>query len=163
VTSFGTGSILKGALKGVERIAGLARAGHRVEVAEHALKDAVTGAERAIVAAEKHGIELVVGPNASKVDKVIAETLVGNGNITSRVTLSADEALQAGNKWVGPGYRERPTAPGVFTSADGKWQFRMDEGSIAGRHNPNVPHVHFEELIPETGKFKVNNHVPFQD
>ncbi|MEO5971561.1 MAG: pre-toxin TG domain-containing protein, partial [Bdellovibrionia bacterium] len=88
VASLGTGSIVKGALKGVEKIAELAKVGHRIEVAEHAIKNAVTGAERAIVQAERHGINIIVGPNATKVDRVIGETLAGSGNITSRVTLS---------------------------------------------------------------------------
>ncbi len=90
--------------------------------------------------------------------------LEGKGNLTSKFKLSADEALHAGEKWVGPGYKEigKP-GQGVFRSADGKRQFRMDKGSLTGAHDPNVPHVHFQEVMPDGRQFKTNNHVPFHD
>jgi hypothetical protein len=98
----------------------------------------------------------------NKVDGVIGETLNGAKNITSQFTLTADEALRAGEKWVGQGYKEIGAAgDGVFRSADGLRQFRMDKTSLAGAHLPNVPHIHFEGLAEGTSKVKVNNHVPF--
>jgi hypothetical protein len=42
----------------------------------------------------------------SNIDTVIAETLAGKGNITSSVKLSADELLNAGEQFLGSGYRE---------------------------------------------------------
>jgi hypothetical protein len=92
---------------------------------------------------------------------VIAETYSGTGNITSSHTLTVDEALEAGEDFVGPGYTQigLPDS-GVFRSADGLRQFRMDNGSIQGRHSPHVPHVHFEILAPGGRSSSVNNHVP---
>ncbi|MEO7164427.1 MAG: hypothetical protein ABI041_16010, partial [Bdellovibrionia bacterium] len=69
VASLGTGSIVKGALKSVEKIAGLARVGHRVEVAEHALKDAVVGAEKIagkISGYTNHGLNQAISRNDGK-------------------------------------------------------------------------------------------------
>ncbi|MEP4076451.1 RHS repeat domain-containing protein [Haloferula sp.] len=101
----------------------------------------------------------------SKVDDVISETLNGNKkNITSQHTLTADEALTAGEKFVGPGYKEigKPGS-GVFRSADGTKQFRMDNNSLQGNHAPNVPHVHLETYAPGARKPTVNNHIPFTE
>lgn len=97
---------------------------------------------------------------------VIAETFAGVGgpkNITSAYTIHADEALSAGQQFVGPGYREIGNpGSGVFRSSDGLRQFRMDSNSLAGSHAPNVPHVHFEIYpSPTAPKPIVNNHVPF--
>lgn len=121
-------------------------------------------AARIIAAARKHGIDVVTGPEATLVDKVIIETLEGRGNVTSKFKLTADEALQAGEKWVGSGYKEigKPRQ-GVFRSADGRRQFRMDEGSLMGAHDPNVPHIHFQEVGSDGRRFKTNNHVPFEN
>lgn len=91
------------------------------------------------------------------------ETLEGRGNLTGKFKLTADEALDAGKKWVGEGYIERQTGNGVFVSRDGLRQFRIDNGSITGAHAPNVPHVHLEEIISQTGKFMANNHIQFGD
>lgn len=101
----------------------------------------------------------------SKVDNVISETLTGNKkNITSQHTLTADEALTAGERFVGPGYKEigKPGS-GVFRSADGTKQFRMDNNSLQGNHAPNVPHVHLETYAPGARKPTVNNHIPFTE
>ncbi len=69
--------------------------------------------------------------------------------------------LSAGEKFVGPGYTEigKPGS-GVFRSADGLRQFRMDSNSLMGLHRPNVPHIHFETL-DSAGEVVGNNHVPF--
>jgi RHS repeat-associated protein len=99
---------------------------------------------------------------SSIIDDVIAETRAGSGNLTSKFTLTADQALSAGEKWVGPGYTEigKPGS-GVFRSADGARQFRIDNGSITGAHNPGVPHVHLETISPGSKVPIANNHIPF--
>lgn len=97
------------------------------------------------------------------VQDVIDETVTGRGNLTSKHVLSADDALTAGQQWVGPGYREVGTSgSGVFRSADNLRQFRMDASSLTGSHPPGVPHVHFERFMPGVRRPFVNNHVPFQ-
>jgi hypothetical protein len=96
------------------------------------------------------------------VDDVIAETASATKkNITSAHTLTPAEALEAGQRWVGEGYSEigKPGS-GVFRSADGTKQFRMDEGSLLGNHAPNVPHVHLETYLPGARLPSVNNHIP---
>jgi RHS repeat-associated protein len=92
------------------------------------------------------------------VQSVIDETNAGTGNITSAHTLSADQALDAGLQWLGPNYRE--IGDGVFRSADGLRQFRIDPNSIAGNHAPNVPHVHLETYAPGARYPSTNNHIP---
>jgi len=91
---------------------------------------------------------------------VIQETLSRTGNFPSATRMSADEALSAGEAFVGPGYREigKPGS-GVFRSEDGLRQFRMDSNSIEGYHSPNEPHVHFETYVPESTRPVSNNHV----
>jgi len=100
----------------------------------------------------------------SKIDTVINETLSGKKNFTSSTTLSSDEALAAGLKFLGTGYKEigKPGS-GVYHSADGTKEFRIDSGSIGGAHVPGVPHVHFGVKNPTTGKYISNNHVPYKD
>ena len=100
----------------------------------------------------------------SKIDNVINETLSGKKNFTSSTTLTSDEALAAGLKFLGAGYKEigKPGS-GVYHSADGTKEFRIDSGSIGGAHAPGVPHVHFGVKNPETGKYISNNHVPYED
>lgn len=100
----------------------------------------------------------------SKIDRVINETLSGKKNFTSSITLTSDEALAAGLKFLGSGYTEigKPGS-GVYHSADGTKEFRIDSGSIGGAHAPGVPHVHFGIKNPETGKYTSNNHVPYKD
>lgn len=99
----------------------------------------------------------------SKIDTVINETLSGKKNFTSSTTLSSDEALAAGLKFLGTGYKEigKPGS-GVYHSADGTKEFRIDSGSIGGAHAPGIPHVHFGVKNPTTGKYISNNHVPYK-
>ena len=98
----------------------------------------------------------------SVIDDVMAETRAGAGNLTSKYTLTADEALTAGERWVGPGYTELgKQGSGVFRSADGTRQFRIDNGSITGAHSPGVPHVHLETILPGSKVPVANNHIPF--
>ncbi|MFK7702028.1 DUF637 domain-containing protein [Pseudomonas caspiana] len=117
---------------------------------------------KTFVNAEKQ-IQLEAGAG-QRVDQVINETLSGKKNFTSSMTLTTDEALSAGQKYLGPEYREigKPGS-GVFHSADGTKEFRIDSGSISGAHAPGVPHVHFGVKDPVTGKYISNNYVPYAD
>jgi len=100
----------------------------------------------------------------TKADAVIAETLAGKGNFTSATKMSADDPLKAGEKFVGSGYKEiGKSGSGLFRSADGTRQFRIDTGSLTGAHKPGVPHGHLEIYKPGAAKPTVNNHIPFFD
>jgi hypothetical protein len=97
------------------------------------------------------------------VDDVIAETTNATSrNLTSAHTLTADEALEAAQQWVGDSYTElgKPGS-GVFRSADGTRQFRIDDGSLTGAHAPGVPHVHLETYAPGARIPSVYNRIPF--
>ena len=97
-----------------------------------------------------------------RIAKVLGETAAGAGNLTSAHRLSAAEALDAGTAFLGGGSREigKPGS-GVFRSADGLRQFRIDANSLTGRHDPHVPHAHFEIYeTPTSQRPVVNNHVP---
>ena len=85
---------------------------------------------------------------------------IGDGSIVSEHPMTADEALDAAHRFLGDDYVEKGVNRGVFRSADGLRQFRMDPDSIQGKHWPDIPHVHFE-IFPEPGakKAAVNNHV----
>ncbi|MEH2294027.1 polymorphic toxin-type HINT domain-containing protein [Nostoc sp.] len=99
--------------------------------------------------------------NTCNID-VINETINSKGQITSKYTIDANDALDTGISFLGPGYTEigRPGS-GVFRSKDGLRQFRIDSNSIQGLHNPNVPHVHFETFSPTNTRISItNNHVP---
>lgn len=78
----------------------------------------------------------------------------------SKYKLSADEALEAGIKFLGKNYQEigKPGS-GVYRSADGTRQFRIDKNSLDGKHAPNVPHFHLERIAPNTNKIITNNHI----
>ncbi|MEV8478754.1 putative T7SS-secreted protein [Streptomyces sp. NPDC051173] len=94
----------------------------------------------------------------------ISETRGSKGSIISAHPMSADEALKAGIDFLGDGYKELGMNRGVFRSADGLRQFRMDQDSLAGGHWPHVPHVHMEIFEnPGDKKSMVNNHVPLAD
>ncbi len=84
--------------------------------------------------------------------------------ITSQYKLSASEALQTGEKFLGAGYREigKP-GRGVFRSADGLRQFRIDTGSITGSHAPGAPHVHLEAFKINAKDPYINNHIIFYE
>lgn len=102
--------------------------------------------------------------SSSKIENILTETVTGKKNFTSPTTLTTDEALAAGLKFLGPNYKEiGKTGSGVYHSADGTKEFRIDSGSISGAHAPGIPHVHFGVKDPLTGKYISNNHVPYKD
>ncbi|MFD3163862.1 WXG100 family type VII secretion target [Herpetosiphon sp. NSE202] len=105
--------------------------------------------------------------DAEKIGNVIGETEKATGNITSGETLTEDEALDAIGQWIGDA---EEVSPGVFRSktpnADGTYnQGRIDDGSLAGDHSPDVPHVHLERVKPDPRRpgrweYVSNNHIP---
>lgn len=96
-------------------------------------------------------------------DDVIEETTKGTGDFTSSHSLTADDFLSLGDRWLGPGYREVSRNSGVFRSADGLRQMRMDPKSLGGLHNPKVPHVHLERFANAGDAHAVaNNHIPLR-
>lgn len=52
---------------------------------------------------------------------------------------------------------------GVFRSADGLRQFRIDDRSLLGKRAPGVPHGHLEIYAPGAVRPTTNNHVQFFD
>ncbi|HEX8575909.1 MAG TPA: hypothetical protein VF677_06405 [Flavobacterium sp.] len=105
----------------------------------------------------------------SKVDNVLKETLTSTGNITSKTVLNSSEALESGIRHVGSNYSEiGKKGSGVYRSnianKNGTFnQFRMDNNSLKGSHQPNIPHVHLEIIHPSKNKPIINNHIPFKD
>ena len=68
--------------------------------------------------------------------------------------------MDAGIKFLGDGYREiGAKGSGVYRSADGLRQFRIDKGSLAGRHDPYVAHFHLESFKKNAKKPGVINHI----
>jgi hypothetical protein len=82
-------------------------------------------------------------------------------SMISQYSMTADEALETGEAFVGDGYTELGQAgSGVFRSADGLRGFRIDGASLDGGHWPGVPHVHLEAFGPSSlNKPIANNHV----
>ena len=103
-------------------------------------------------------------PQISNVDLVINETLQRRGEITSMYKLSANEALEAGEKFLGKKYRELGRAgTGVFRSEDNLRQFRIDNNSLLGKHDPYLPHVHLEKFISGRKNPVTINHIIIVD
>jgi hypothetical protein len=74
---------------------------------------------------------------------------VGGGKLT------AQQALDAAEKWLGKDYKE--IAPGVYRSADGRKQFRMTTGDLT---DPvQGAHVHFESIDADGRTILENSHV----
>ncbi len=107
--------------------------------------------------------EMVVLRNRGNVgDDVIRETLSGSGDIRRVHRLSSTDALTTGEQFLGPGYKQlgKPNS-GVFRSADGLRQFKIDGGSLI---HPQGAHVSFEafNVSQSTNPYAepyVNNHV----
>ncbi len=113
----------------------------------------------------------------SNINAVIAETKAKRKDYTSQYTLTENEAINAGVLWVGKEHSR--IDDGVYRSntpnPDGTYnQYRMDNGSLDGGHEPNVPHIHLqiikidEEIIKNSRSRNkteisiVNNHIPIQ-
>ncbi|HGO7252568.1 TPA: MafB family polymorphic toxin, partial [Neisseria meningitidis] len=104
------------------------------------------------------------GKSPRKINAVINETNTQRGNITSKHTLSSDEALDAGIKYLGSEYKEiGKSGSGVYRNKAGTRQFRIDNNSLEGNHAPNVPHIHLERIDPNKKKPLTNNHIPIKD
>lgn len=105
---------------------------------------------------------LGLAPGCGTEHPAVTETRdrMGDGSIVSQHPMTADEALDAAGGFLGDGYRELGRNRGVFRSADGLRQFRMDPDSMRGGHWPDIPHVHFEIFEAGGKKAVVNNHVP---
>ena len=107
--------------------------------------------------------------DVDRVQAVIRETESRSESFTSRYGLTQSEALEAGEQWLGEGYRTMDAEQWVFRSADGSRGFRMVPSSLAGGHDPWVAHVHLERYNPLKGRSiwkgqpVTNNHVPLLD
>ncbi|MDP3275086.1 MAG: polymorphic toxin-type HINT domain-containing protein [Deltaproteobacteria bacterium] len=97
----------------------------------------------------------------SSIDDVIAEASASpnGGNYTSAYRVTEDQALEAGRRWVGAGYREIHLPQGVWRSADGSRQFRIDPGSINGSHGSIGRHIHLESIDPVSVVTTANSHI----
>ncbi|WP_372411267.1 hypothetical protein [Streptomyces luteireticuli] len=80
-------------------------------------------------------------------------------SLISKYTITLEDAMATGYKFLGPGARDVSKGRGIFRSADNRSGFRVDPDSLVGGHWPDVPHVHFE-IFDEAGKPLANNHVP---
>src|SRR3989339_215755 len=61
--------------------------------------------------------------------------------------LTSDELLDAGQKFIGDDYKELgENGSGVYRSADGTKQFRIDDSSLNGQHDPYESHGHLENF-----------------
>ena len=96
-----------------------------------------------------------------KINKIIDETVNSKvDSFTSAYRVTESEALELGLKWLGDGYKPiGPANRGVFRSADGTKQFRMDSNSLLGNHNPNEPHIHLEMVAPNGRDLLNQNHL----
>ncbi|MEU6055814.1 polymorphic toxin-type HINT domain-containing protein [Streptomyces xanthochromogenes] len=104
---------------------------------------------------------LVHNSSCSISSAVADETRSGMGSIVSKHSLNADQALDVGLEFLGPGYKELGKNRGVFRSADGLRQFRIDPDSLDGNHWPDVRHIHLQIFAhPGDKKSLVNNHIP---
>jgi len=95
-------------------------------------------------------------------NSIISETINSRGNITSRHTLTQSQALELGIQWLGNDYYM--VGKGVYRSnvpnLDGSFnQFRLDDGSLMGRHDPGRPHIHLEIIVPGSKLPIINNHI----
>lgn len=68
--------------------------------------------------------------NSAKAEAVIAETLVGKGNITSATKLSADELLEAGIQFLGPVTKKLGNPEAAFSAA---WTILANSASTGDR------------------------------
>ena len=91
-----------------------------------------------------------------------ATVMVHNCNVppANGSSMSVDDALDAGEDWLGDGYTEPSPGSGRFVSQDGTRIFRMVQSCIRGLHG--APHVNFESFdstLARAGRILLNNHV----
>ena len=85
-----------------------------------------------------------------------------NTNETLNLKDTLGAISEAGEKYLGPGYRELgEQGSGVFRSADDTRQFRIDESSLNGAHKPWEPHGQFEKI--QNNEAQTINHVIYED
>jgi hypothetical protein len=101
-----------------------------------------------------------LGSSSKIIEGVIKETFENKGYFTSKFGLTHNEAIEAGMKFLGDGYKEiGPSGSGVYRSKNGLRQFRIDKNSLAGNHSPNLPHFHLEILEKDAAKPFIINHI----
>ncbi|MDQ0795947.1 hypothetical protein [Streptomyces sp. B1I3] len=83
-------------------------------------------------------------------------------SLISTHTITMEDAMATGRKFLGEGMRDVTKGREIYRSADNRRGFRTDPDSLAGGHWPDVPHVHFE-IFGEAGKPLANNHVPLAE
>jgi hypothetical protein len=93
--------------------------------------------------------ELLIGAAAIFVTARAGKVL----KLIDGMEMRTDEALDAAEDFLGPGYRE--AASGRFESADGMRQVRMQDGDIL---SPSGAHMNFEVKRPKSDKPGRNRH-----
>ncbi|MGW7575676.1 polymorphic toxin-type HINT domain-containing protein [Streptomyces sp. NPDC054765] len=86
-----------------------------------------------------------------------------DGHPVDGTQIPMNEALEAAQKWIGPGYSETVKGSGRYLSKDGTRVARLGERDITGQHGGG-PHMNFERLVPnpkKPGKFMIveNRHI----
>lgn len=74
-----------------------------------------------------------------------------DGHPVDGTRIPTDEALDAAQKWVGPGYSGPVQRSGRYVSKDGTRVARMGDSDITGQHGGG-PHMNFERLAPNPKK-----------
>ncbi|MFJ6459760.1 polymorphic toxin-type HINT domain-containing protein [Streptomyces sp. NPDC091387] len=73
------------------------------------------------------------------------------GHPVDGTRVPTNEALDAAERWVGPGYSEPVKGSGRYVSKDGTRVARMGESDITGQHGGG-PHMNFERMVPNPRK-----------
>jgi tetratricopeptide (TPR) repeat protein len=133
----------------------LAEAGGRIFIYDESIlfsRNMENTAGRAIINMEKLITSKQLGSSKKIIDSVINETINTKGYFTSKYALTPSEALDAGIKFLGEGYKEigKP-GTGLFRSKDGLRQFRIDKTSLA--------HFHLEMFEKDIKEPIINNHI----
>uniref|UniRef100_A0AAU2VN96 HINT domain-containing protein n=1 Tax=Streptomyces sp. NBC_00008 TaxID=2903610 RepID=A0AAU2VN96_9ACTN len=74
-----------------------------------------------------------------------------DGHPVDGTRVPTNEALDAAERWVGPGYSEPVKGSGRYVSKDGTRVARMGESDITGQHGGG-PHMNFERMVPNPRK-----------
>ncbi|SPL88242.1 YD repeat protein [[Actinomadura] parvosata subsp. kistnae] len=74
-----------------------------------------------------------------------------NGHPVDGTLLPTDEALEAAQRWLGPGYTEPVSGSGRYVSRDGTRIARIGESDITGQHGGG-PHMNLERMGPNPRK-----------